>query len=85
MLEADEQGPPSAAQILRAHEQRKALLRESPAPQEKSAGLQPSQWQALGPSNVGGRVRALAFDPRNSNRLLAGTAFFTGAESGGGV
>ena len=74
MLEADERGPPSAAQILRAHEQRKALVRESPAPQEKSAGLQPSQWQALGPSNVGGRVRAIAFDPRNSIRILAGTA-----------
>ena len=29
---------------------------------------------ALGPSNVGGRVRALAFDPRNANRLFAGTA-----------
>src|SRR5881396_1488526 len=44
--EADENGPPSAAQILRAHEQRKALVREVPAGLEKSAGLQPSQWQA---------------------------------------
>jgi photosystem II stability/assembly factor-like uncharacterized protein len=73
MVEADESGSPTAQQILRAHAQRQALVRETPA-EEKAAGLQPSQWQALGPSNVGGRVRALAFDPRNSNRLLAGTA-----------
>ena len=40
----------------------------------KSAGLQPSQWPALGPSNVAGRVRSFAIDPRNQARLLAGTA-----------
>jgi hypothetical protein len=73
MIESDEDGPPTAAQILRAHEQRQALVRE-PQSVEKAAGLQPSQWQALGPSNVGGRVRALAFDPRSASRLLAGTA-----------
>ena len=73
MIESDENGPPSAAQILRAHDQRRALVREGES-LAKAAGVQPSQWQALGPSNVGGRVRALAFDPRNANRLLAGTA-----------
>ena len=62
-MEADENGPPTAAQILRAQEQRKALV-PAPLAREKAAGLQPSQWRALGPSNVGGRVRALAFDPR---------------------
>ncbi len=72
-MEADENGPPTAAQILRAQEQRKALVL-APLAREKAAGLQPSQWQALGPSNVGGRVRALAFDPRTPTRLLAGTA-----------
>jgi photosystem II stability/assembly factor-like uncharacterized protein len=74
-MEADEDGPPSAAKIFRAHEQRKALERTPTlAPQEKAAGLQPSQWQALGPSNIGGRVRAIAFDPRTPARMLAGTA-----------
>ncbi len=73
-LEADEHGAPSAAQILRAHAQRDALVRQGLETQAKSAGLQPSHWQALGPSNVGGRVRTLAFDPRNAARLLAGTA-----------
>jgi hypothetical protein len=73
--EADEAGPPRVAQILKAQEQRKALVRgAAPSGLPKAAGLQPSQWQALGPSNVGGRVRALAFDPRNPTRLLAGTA-----------
>lgn len=73
MMEADENGQPSAHQLLRAQAERREVLRES-ATLEKAAGLQPSQWQALGPSNVGGRVRALAFDPRSSSRLLAGTA-----------
>ncbi len=73
--EADESGPPTAAQLFRAHDQRRALERESAsAGRAKAAGVQPTQWVALGPSNVGGRVRAIAFDPRNANRLFAGTA-----------
>ena len=72
--ESDENGPPTAAQILRAQEQRRALVAAAAPSQEKSAGLQPSMWQALGPSNVGGRVRSLAFDPSAPLRLLAGTA-----------
>jgi photosystem II stability/assembly factor-like uncharacterized protein len=71
--EADENGPPSAARIFRAHEQREALVR-SPGAMAKAAGIQPNRWESLGPSNVGGRVRALAFDPRDSRRLFAGTA-----------
>ncbi len=72
--EADENGPPRVWQLLRAQQQRKALVAPAPAMREKSAGLQPGQWQALGPSNVGGRVRSLAFDPGNPSRLLAGSA-----------
>ncbi|HET6265571.1 MAG TPA: hypothetical protein VFD95_11975, partial [Usitatibacter sp.] len=72
-LEADEHGPPTTAQVLRAQEQRHALVRPLET-QPKSAGLQPATWQSLGPANVGGRVRAIAFDPRNAERLLAGTA-----------
>jgi len=59
-LEADENGPPSAAQIFRAHEQRRAVAVDAASTSlEKAAGLQPSRWQSLGPSNVGGRVRAI--------------------------
>jgi len=72
-LEADENGPPTAAQLLRANEQRKAIATKA-GDQAKIAGILVSRWQPLGPSNVGGRVRALAFDPGNPNRLLAGTA-----------
>lgn len=73
--EADENGPPTAAQIFRAHAQREAIERETLANGlAKSAGLQPSQWQEIGPGNVAGRVRALAFDPSNPSRVLAGTA-----------
>ena len=74
-MEADEKGPPTAEQVFRAHHQRDAIAAATALlPRPKSAGMQPSQWQTLGPSNVGGRVRALAFDPRSPNRLLAGTA-----------
>jgi hypothetical protein len=73
--EADEQGSPTAAQIFRAHQQRRALAREAQGrAQEKSAGLQPSQWQSIGPGNVAGRVRAIAFDPSSPSRMLVGTA-----------
>jgi photosystem II stability/assembly factor-like uncharacterized protein len=74
-LEADERGTPSAAQIFRAHEQREAIARATALlPRPKAAGMQPTRWQAMGPSNIGGRVRAIAFDPRNPNRMLAGAA-----------
>jgi hypothetical protein len=74
-MEADEKGPPTVAQIFRAREQRAAIARGAGlAPRPKAAGMQPTQWQPLGPSNVGGRVRSMAFDPRNANRLFAGTA-----------
>jgi photosystem II stability/assembly factor-like uncharacterized protein len=73
--EADEKGPPTAAQIFRAHEQRRALERDTAlAQREKSAGLQPSQWQSLGPGNVAGRIRTIAFDPRNPRRVFVGAA-----------
>ena len=75
--EVDEHGrPPSAAQIFRAHAQRRAIERDvrGTASLEKAAGINPSQWTPLGPSNVGGRVRALAFDPSTPRRVLAGTA-----------
>ena len=48
--ESDENGPPSAAQILRAQAQRRGLVAAAPPAQEKSAGLQPSAWQSLGPN-----------------------------------
>jgi hypothetical protein len=72
--EADEFGPPRASQILRAAEQRRAVVRESEA---KRAGIDSTKWTWLGPGNVGGRLRAIAIDPRNPGRV------FVGAASGG--
>ncbi|HYC35806.1 MAG TPA: hypothetical protein VEC19_05250 [Usitatibacter sp.] len=73
--EADEKGPPTAAQFFRAHEQREAIVRRLEADGVlKSAGITPSQWQEIGPSNVAGRIRAIAFDPANARRMLVGTA-----------
>ena len=69
-MEADENGPPTSAQLDRALRQRNEITQAN----AKRAGILPFQWQPLGPSNVGGRVRAIAFDPRTPNRLLAGTA-----------
>ncbi|HUP29987.1 MAG TPA: hypothetical protein VM122_07440 [Usitatibacter sp.] len=68
--EADENGAATAEQLLRAQAQRRQATR----PGSKAAGLLPFQWEPLGPSNIGGRVRAIAFDPRTAGRMLAGTA-----------
>jgi len=72
-MEADENGPPSAGQILRAVRQRDAIVHEG-RQLAKLAGITPAGWQALGPGNIGGRIRALAIDPRNASRILAGAA-----------
>lgn len=75
LAEADEHGPPRAAQIFRAHAQRRAVeAATEAAARAKSAGLQPSQWQSLGPANVAGRIRSIVFDPRNPRRLFVGAA-----------
>jgi photosystem II stability/assembly factor-like uncharacterized protein len=45
-----------------------------------TAGLDPGHtgWTALGPGNIGGRIRSIVIDPRDSKRLWAGSV-------GGGV
>ena len=41
----------------------------------KGAGItDTSQWQSIGPNNVGGRVLSIAVDPSNSNNVWAGAA-----------
>jgi len=42
-------------------------------PIEKSGGAKAAaRWQSLGPTNVAGRMRAMVFDPRNPERMIAG-------------
>lgn len=38
----------------------------------KNGGVQAMQWRPLGPGNVGGRTRALAYDVANPDNILAG-------------
>jgi photosystem II stability/assembly factor-like uncharacterized protein len=40
---------------------------------KKSASVQQLTWTALGPNNIGGRVRSIAFDPLNSSTLYCGS------------
>ncbi len=78
-MEADENGPPTAAQIFRAVQQRETLLRERAANGiAKLAGVTSASWQAIGPTDIGGRIRTIAIDPRNASRILIGAA-------GGGI
>ncbi|MEQ1821255.1 MAG: hypothetical protein ABL949_01975 [Fimbriimonadaceae bacterium] len=59
--------------ITRALNQRKALMTR----QSYSAGVSPASWVSIGPTNVGGRIRALTINPTNANHM------FIGAASGG--
>src|SRR5450759_2592745 len=78
-MEADEFGPPRAEQVFRAVRQREAILREAQLHgQAKIAGIFSTSWHALGPANVGGRIRTIAIDPRNASRVFIGAA-------GGGI
>jgi photosystem II stability/assembly factor-like uncharacterized protein len=54
--------------------------RAAPAAPPPAAGLNPAHtgWTSLGPGNIGGRIRSIIIDPRDSNRLWAGSV-------GGGI
>ena len=83
--DADDQGRlPTSTQVLAADTARKSLAGRirlgdgvGEANIAQGAGTGSSQWTPIGPGNIGGRVRAIAIDPRNANRL------FIGAASGG--
>ncbi|MEO8386278.1 MAG: hypothetical protein ABI583_13605, partial [Betaproteobacteria bacterium] len=89
----DEGNLPTSTQVLAAEAARKTLagigrLGDSDAginsgkgtsePRANlAAGISNTQWTSIGPGNIGGRIRAIAFDPRNASRI------FLGAASGG--
>ena len=83
--DADDQGNlPSSTQILTAESARKSIMGGTRRSGEvgvpavgQAAGISSARWTALGPGNVGGRIRAITIDPRNQNRV------FVGAASGG--
>jgi photosystem II stability/assembly factor-like uncharacterized protein len=69
----DEAGtvPPDA--LMAAKAQATALIRPAnKLPGEAGAGITTASWQALGPGNIGGRVRAIAIHPTNPNRIVMG-------------
>ena len=40
---------------------------------KNGAGITTSTWEGIGPGNIGGRVRSIAFDPDDSTRIYAGS------------
>jgi len=66
----DEKGVIPDGALRRAHEQRRAN-----AQRNTRTGLSafPEEWREWGPNNVGGRSRAMLPDPRDGDRLVAGS------------
>ena len=67
----DENGRIPADGMARAQAQRDALAAAS-AQAPSVAGIVRSSWTSIGPGNIGGRVRAIAFHPTTATTLLAG-------------
>lgn len=59
---------------MRAKEQRTRLLRSG----QLRGGVSPAEWTFLGPTNVGGRIRAITFHPNDPNTIWIGSC-------GGGI
>lgn len=58
----------AGVKYLLARQQIQQMLQQSPI----APGAFDREWESLGPTDVGGRVRALAIDPKNPNVLYAG-------------
>ncbi|MBK9388050.1 MAG: hypothetical protein IPN34_24800 [Planctomycetes bacterium] len=72
----DERGEIPDRAWERALRERAAVI-QAAAAQPENAGLSPLAWTSRGPSNVAGRARSIAIDPRNTQRI------WVGAVSGG--
>ena len=80
----DEGRLPNSSQVLAAETARKSLAGGGRGGDgigqgriNLAAGISNTQWTSIGPGNIGGRIRAIAIDPRNASRI------FIGAASGG--
>lgn len=69
--QTDESGTVKPDGLIEAVNQRAQMLAQSPAPQ--AAGISRGTWTALGPGNIGGRVRALLIHPTNASTMWAGS------------
>jgi hypothetical protein len=65
---------PTAESVLGADRARRGLFLDATSSKAKAAGISASRWEFIGPGNIGGRIRAMLIDPRNSNRLIVGSA-----------
>lgn len=66
---------PTTSSILQADTKRRSLMVDAlTAGGAKAAGISASRWEAIGPGNIGGRVRSMLVDLRNPNRLIVGAA-----------
>ena len=80
----DERGVIKPDGLAKGIMQRRALIKAGQAQNNTGntvpllAGISSTSWTALGPGNIGGRVRAIAAHPTISGKLWAGTA-------GGGI
>ena len=75
LQEADERGVVKPDGLIRGIEQRRAMLdgqADAPGPLEL-AGINSAGWTALGPGNIGGRVRAILVHPTLTNKMWAGS------------
>lgn len=76
----DEHGHILADGIVRASRHLKTMpvlqtfgSRTGNIPGARTAGINPAGWTAIGPHRIGGRVRALVFDPANGNNIWIGS------------
>jgi hypothetical protein len=78
MQQADENGRVRPDGLLRALEVRRNMLARSPqailgSAAPPAAGINPGGWTALGPGNIGGRIRAVAIHPTQHNTVFIGS------------
>jgi hypothetical protein len=74
--QADETGIVKPDGLLRAIEQRAAIIQRAALAGINArpvAGIGPGQWTELGPGNIGGRVRAIAIHPTVAGTMWAGS------------
>jgi hypothetical protein len=72
---ADEDGVVKADGLLVALAHRNAMAspRGPKDAVESIAGIRSTDWVALGPGNIGGRIRAISPNPSNANEILLGS------------
>lgn len=69
-----EEGDIPHGALMKAIRQRQALIDgQSAGIAAVRAGLGPDSWTWRGPGNIGGRVRAIVFDPDDGNHMWAGS------------